>query len=250
MTALVAVEIRRLLARRLARVLAALAVVGSALAGVIVFFADDDGFHLTNLDDVFTGTSVPLVILSLVVGASFVGAEWHHGTIATTLTWESRRVPLLGGKLAAAVLGTGLAAVAVQAVLAGTLLPAAVFRGSTAGADGEWAMEVAGLALRIGALSGLAAGVGLSLATIGRNTAAALGAAFVYLYVVEQLIGNLRPGWRDWLLALNSAQIVAGPSIDAPLEERSIAVAALVVAAYAGAVFLVATALFQRRDVT
>ncbi|MGH2659213.1 MAG: hypothetical protein ACRDHS_05980, partial [Actinomycetota bacterium] len=134
MRALLSVELRRMLARRLVRVLVALALVGIAIAGVTVaatsnpglgpelavaqrqveeqralceeavsanpqdfppdadseefcresirmeFFYRDPRFHLTVLRDVFLGTAIFLVVGGWLLGASFMGAEWHAGT--------------------------------------------------------------------------------------------------------------------------------------------------------------------------
>src|SRR5437764_174009 len=65
------------------------------------------------------------------------------------------------------------------------------------GFAGAWRVADAadGGASRSAVLTGLAAALGASLAMIGRNTAVALGAAFVYLNVVE---GVLR-AWKPWL---------------------------------------------------
>jgi len=62
--------------------------------------------------------------------------------------------------------------------------------------DGSaWWWGLVGGVTRSAVLTGLAAALGASLAMIGRNTAVALGAAFVYLNVVE---GVLR-AWKPWL---------------------------------------------------
>jgi hypothetical protein len=50
--------------------------------------------------------------------------------------------------------------------------------------------------------------MGASIATIGRNTAAALGIAFGYLAIVEPAIRGLRPSWSPWLLGDNSVVVI------------------------------------------
>ena len=251
MTAVLAVELRRLLARRLTRGLAALIVLAFTLAGVVVFLTESDpGFRLIDVRDALTGTSVQLVALAVVVAASFVGAEWHHGRIASTLTWEPRRRRLLGAKLAAVGGVTLVGSLLAQALLVGALIPAAVFRGTTEGADGAWLAGLVGLGLRIALLAALTAVVAFSLAMVLRSTAGALAVGAVYVIVVEPLLAALRPGVEPWQLATNGAQLVVGPGLDAPLGERSLAVAALVVAAYAAVALAAALALFVRRDVT
>jgi hypothetical protein len=46
----------------------------------------DPRFRLTTVRDIFGGTSIPLIILGLALGASFIGAEWNAGTITPLLT--------------------------------------------------------------------------------------------------------------------------------------------------------------------
>jgi ABC-2 type transport system permease protein len=92
----------------------------------------DRTFRLTSLEDIFKGTSVPLIILGLALGASFIGAEWHSGTITTLLTWEPRRIRVMGGKVIAAVTAVFLSAVTLQSILGLALWPVAAMQGSTA----------------------------------------------------------------------------------------------------------------------
>src|SRR6266540_1619543 len=49
------------------------------------------------------------------------------------------------------------------------------------------------------ALTMLAAALGFSIATLGRNTAAALGAGFAYIIVFENVLGGFLERWRRWL---------------------------------------------------
>ena len=55
MTELLAIEVRRILSRRLVRLFAALAVLGIVIAGVAVYFASNERreFELVNLTDIF-----------------------------------------------------------------------------------------------------------------------------------------------------------------------------------------------------
>jgi len=41
-----------------------------------------------------------------------------------------------------------------------------------------------------------------------RNTGAALGVAFVWLAVVENVVRVVRPAWQEWLLTDNAAALV------------------------------------------
>jgi hypothetical protein len=63
--------------------------------------------------------------------------------------------------------------------------------------------------------------MGASIATIGRNTAAALGIAFGYLAIVENAIRGLRPSWMPWLLGDNSVVVITNQPQSFPLLGRS-----------------------------
>lgn len=123
MIALLAVEVRRLLARRLVRLAGLLAALGIAVAGIAVAANADEFFTSGNLPGILAGTTVPLVLAAWVIGASSIGAEWHSGAMATTLTWEPRRFRLISAKLLAVVGLAFVFTVTFQALLTLALLP-------------------------------------------------------------------------------------------------------------------------------
>jgi ABC-2 type transport system permease protein len=126
-----------------------------------------------------------LALLGFAVGASFVGAEWNSGGMMNLLLWRPRRVPTLAGKLAALLTGLTLTSVLYAGAWIGALWTVANVRGSTARmTPGVWRS----LALDNGravALGLCAACIGFAVASLGRHTATALGAAVGYLVVFE-----------------------------------------------------------------
>jgi hypothetical protein len=247
---LLVVELRRLLTRRLLRLVLALAVLGIAIAGLIVFVKADPSYFLTGLHDVLAGTTVPVVLIGWLLGASFIGADWRAGTIVTQLTWEPRRVRLLVTKALAVALVAMAIHVLLQALLAAALLPGIVTSGTTTGADAEWLRGVVGVVLRGAALAGIGSLIGFAVGTVGRNTAVALGAGFVYLAILEGgLLGGIYPGIRRWLLIGNSIVFVGGAS--APdIVGRSVVGAGVLLTAYGVGAVAVAAFFFRTRDVT
>jgi len=211
----------------------------------------DRSFHLIDLSGAYLGTSGLLITLFLLLGASFIGAEWHAGTMTTLLTWEPRRLRVHVAKIAVAAAMAFAGVVVLLALLGAVLLPVAVFRGTTVGADAVWLRGVAGLLLRAAAAAAIAATVGAALATIGRNTAAALGVAFGYLAIVEPLVRGLRPGWRPWLVTNNLGTFVEGTrSLNPEFASRSPIAAGVLIGFYAVGVAVIAAAMFRARDVT
>lgn len=304
MIALVNVEVRRALARRSFRVVAAILLLGIVVGSLITFlvsrdevatqpgfeqvrehafdacmrgefewpfalpsgmsreefcsqatpsqgWTSDKRFHLVHLLDIFEGLTGPLVLIAWGVGASFVGAEWHHGTITTSLTWEPRRDRLLAAKYAAIAIIVFVTVLVFFALLSAALLPSAIWHGTTAGTGSAWARSLAGTALRSGALAVMTASVGFGLASLTRNTGAALGVGFVYLLAVENLIRGLKPAWQRWLLGDNAVAFVSGePQGYAFGYTPSVTRAGVVLGAYCAVLLAVAFGQFRARDVT
>jgi hypothetical protein len=252
--ALLASELRRMWSRHLVRIVAGLAILGMAIAGVIVAIRSspevgaDPRFPLTMLPDVLKGTSIPLIIAGWLLGASFIGADWRAGTITTLLTWEPRRTRVIVAKVLACAVSVFALAMALQAVLGGVLSLDAVFRGTTAGVDASLWRETSGVAVRAAILASVASVVGFAVASIGRNTAAALGAGFVYIAVIENLVRGLRPGWQRWLFTDNAAVFITGGNVSFTFE-RTMLQALVLLAAYAAVLFAVGIMMFRARDV-
>jgi hypothetical protein len=252
--ALLTSELRRMWSRHLVRIVAGLALLGIAIAGVIVAVRSspevgaDPRFPLTMLPDVLKGTSIPLILAGWLLGASFIGADWRVGTITTLLAWEPRRARVIVAKVLVCAVSVFALAMALQAVLGGVLSLDAVFRGTTEGVDASWLRETGGVAVRAATLASVASVIGFAVASIGRNTAAALGAGFAYVAVIENLVRGLRPGWQRWLFSDNAAVFITGGSVGFSFQ-RTMFQALTLLAAYAAALFAVGVMMFRARDV-
>ena len=246
---LFAVEVSRLLARRTTRVLVGLTIIGILLSGFLVLVRGAAP-TLGAIHAALIGTTAPFVLLAWVLGATAIGAEWRAGTVATQLTWEPRRLRLLGGKAAAVAMVTFLLHLALQALVAGVLIPTSLARRSGQELDGRWFGEVGGFVLRGAVLAMIAGLIGFALGSIGRNTAVALGVGFVYVVLLEGgLLAAIFPGIERWFLVLNSIVFVGGEPIS-ELTGRSVVGAGVVLAVYGLGSLAVAAALFRTRDVT
>ena len=232
-----------------------------SMVGPVDWFVSDQRFHLVDLwmppsedgfdeggDGILTVTTFLLVLGALIAGATFVGADWRYGTIGTLLTWEPRRGRVFSAKAVAVAIWSFALGVVLQALVCLSVLPAALWRGTTEGADGQWFGEVVAAILRSSALAAGAALLGYAVASLGRNTAAALGAAFGYVAVGESLLRMLRPGWQQWLLGDNTTTVIVGTPLDGTVG-RSVGGAALVLTCYLAGALLVAAVVFARRDV-
>jgi ABC-type transport system involved in multi-copper enzyme maturation permease subunit len=247
MSRLLASEFRRFRSRRLVKALVALELLAIVATGVIVVLTQE--YDLVGLPDVLMGTSLVLVSVGWIMGASSIGADWHAGHVTTILTWEPRRGRVMLAKIAASLASVFVVSLVIQALLGAALAAAAAGAGSTAGADAAWLAETAGVALRVALLSAIFAGFGFGLASAGRNTAVALGVGFGYLVIVENLVRGLRPQWTPWLLTENAGLFIVDSPIDFPLLARSTVGAGLYLAAVGAVLLLVASGLFRTRDV-
>lgn len=154
------------------------------------------------MNNLFAGL---LAMAAFVVGASFIGAEWRSGGMTNLLLWRPRRRQVLTVKLAALLAVLFGSTVLLAALWTGAFWLVAVFRGVTnTMTSGAW-QSIALAELR-GLVMVLAAGTaGFALASLGRHTAAAMGAAigsFVIgvagVFVVFAGMLELRY-WEAWL---------------------------------------------------
>jgi ABC-2 type transport system permease protein len=177
-----------------------------------------------------------------VLGASFVGADWHTGFMVTTLTWESRRVRLALAKAFVIVVTAAVVAVAFM-LLTGLAI------GAEAGPLSEWIGPAFPVIARGAWLAVLASMVGFGVAIAARSTAASLGAGFAYLFAVEGALSALIPDIQPWLLVRNAVAFLLSEETFI-LPGRSPTEAAIILTSYGFAALAGGIALFASRDVT
>jgi hypothetical protein len=206
-------------------------------------------FRLTGLLDILVGaglkgTSLPLVVLGALLGASVVGAEWSSGSIFTLLTWEPRRIRVALAKVSTCAAAVFAGALLLQTTLGVSLVPAALLRGSTAGVDAAWLGDVVGVAVRVSGVAALGAAIGGAAALIGRSTAAVLGAGLIYALVEVVVRSFENPAWQRWLLGDVAGVLILGKGSSG----RSVLDAAMLLAAFTTALLLLAIGTFRTRD--
>ncbi|MDQ3951408.1 MAG: ABC transporter permease subunit, partial [Actinomycetota bacterium] len=227
MTRLLATELKRLASRRLFRWILVLTVVGLVLIAALVFVNAGDTFNRSDMESGLLGLAFPLIMLGWLVGASSIGAEWTHRTVTALLTWEPRRTRVLVAKAVAACVYTLGLVVVVEAVYTVMMLPAAAGGGPGGGEPFAWSDYVASGA-RIAVVAIVAATLGFAIATVGRNTGAALGGGMAYLLIAETLIRAWKPSWESWLLGSNMGRFVEGGEGVGALTTRTTSSAAVV----------------------
>jgi ABC-type transport system involved in multi-copper enzyme maturation permease subunit len=211
---------------------------------------DDAAFRLVRFRDIAENLSGLFIALLMILSASLIGAEWHAGTITTQLTWEPRRNRVLAAKAISVALFAFVFFVLAEVLLFGILAPSAVFRGTTGGVDLGWLQGAAGVVLRGAVAAAFTSAIAFSLASVARNTAAAVAGVFVYIAVLEPLIRAARPRWQPWYLYDNLSTFISGHTPGFTPFGRTVTGAGVLLTVYTMGFVLLAMAIFRRRDVT
>ena len=159
--------------------------------------ADGSGTSPTQVLDI--GTFLGLIAM-VVVGASFITAEYRRGLIRTTLTAAPHRTRVLAAKalvIAAVTFAAGLAATGVTLLLdvarAGSAIPPLT------------ALTEVRMIVGTAALLAVASVLALALGVLARRGVAAVSAAIVVIvlpFLLAYIPGSLSTGAQDWLLRI------------------------------------------------
>lgn len=161
------------------------------------------------------GLAVAAALVAFVVGASYVGADWGAGTMQSLLFWEPRRQRVVVVKALALVAVLLAFTAVVQVVGWATTMLVASTRGTTAGVT-SGLQQASFLTMLRGMVVVTFTGLlGYAVSGLARVTGAALGAAFVYFAILENLVRNLRPGWMRYLVSENVVAVMT-KGIDVP----------------------------------
>jgi hypothetical protein len=252
-------ELLRLRSRRLYHILGAIAVALLILIGVLVFrHYGMPGQSLEYRVAVRNGIRIAadlLFSLSVVVGASAVGAEWTSGGMSTLLVWEPRRDRVFETKLASVVIGVFAAALATIVLMGVMLVPTAAAHGTFAGMTGLWWRTTLGMWLRASTVAAVGGAIGVGLAYLMRNAAGPVATWLIFQFVAAQALTLWKPGWFRWMPEGNLQQFVGSfgrAEINGTqlLPTTSVLRGGLVLGAYAAGLLAIGFASFRARDVT
>jgi ABC-type transport system involved in multi-copper enzyme maturation permease subunit len=193
--------------------------------------------------------SVLCFLMVIVIGATAVGAEYRAGTVTTVLTWEPRRIRLLTARLAAVALVAIGFYLVINVVFVATWAIGAAANGITTGADAEFWQVLALVIARGAVLAAVLAVLSGAIATLGRNTGAALGIWFGYLIAVEAILGNQVRETAPWTLTVSSAAFFGWRTYTLSGHRVGPVAGTLHVLLYVVVIGGAALAVFARRDV-
>jgi ABC-2 type transport system permease protein len=149
-----------------------------------------------------------LGLFGFLVTASFIGSELTSGGMTNLLLWRPQRMTVLGAKLGVALLSVAAIGVVYTTIYIGTFYGIAQTTGYTGVITPRFQQELAGLILRSIGIGLFASALAFAIATLGRHTAAALGAFLGYVIVweggarlVAELVTNGRGNIDPWFLS-------------------------------------------------
>lgn len=180
-------------------------------------FLSTQPFPPSGVEDFAMAVGVATAMLAFLLAATFIGAEWSSKNLIAWLFWEPRRLRVMAAKLLAVLSSVLVLAMLAQLVWFGTAKVLLHYRGlpvSSLGPQAEhfWS-HVVNAQLRAALLVLITALIGFSLASLMRNSAAALGVAFVYFAVVENVIRALNPDLQPYLFTTNIAAWIVSSGI-------------------------------------
>jgi ABC-type transport system involved in multi-copper enzyme maturation permease subunit len=225
-------------------------------------------FSLSALPDALLGISFILLVVAMLVGASSMGAEMSAGSVATLLAWEPRRIRVLLCRVAAVAVAVVVMTLVLCLALSLMFFVVSTLRGSTS-TNTSWLHNVLVQVGRDTLMAVAISAIGVAVATVGRNTAAALGVLVGYLAIVENLLRGIRPSTTPWLLGSSVGTYISGKPMQVYLRSGSmitapdgstyyqntvltvtVAHALVVVIAYTVILTVIAAVMFKRRDIT
>jgi hypothetical protein len=254
---LLSADVQRVRWRALPRGLFLAGLAAALAAGVIEFVhsAKHPFDPVTGFRGAITDAAAPLALAGFLLGASLLGADYTSRALTTLLTWEPRRSRVLAARgVASAVVTAGLSIAALIAVVV-ALVPAALAHGTGASLTTSSFVSAGAAALRCTLLASAASVVGVSLAALGRSTAAAVVVLIIYLVAVEQVVNRAAPSVWRWLIIADSLSWVStnghigGGQGGGSFRGHAVTTAGLLLLGAAIVVHTLATVILGRRDI-
>ena len=183
-------------------------------------YVQSDLMQRDALPEILQGLSLVVVLLGVLVAASLGGADWSTGSIATLLTWESRRPRVVAVRALVVGIVSFALTIFAQVVFAIAWIVGTELAGVTETASGSGG-HVAGLILKISVVATLFGLVAFGVANIGRSTTAAIAVLLGYLVVIEGFLAGIWLGALPWLLVRAANVVISGVPLVDPFASAS-----------------------------
>jgi len=160
------------------------------------------------LSGVVPAVSIIFLVIAIILGASFMGAEYRSGTVENLLLWEPRRTRVLLTKYLAGFLSSAIATGAALGFLTGLLLLLARVHGTYEGVDNRFWIDLVSVLFRASIAGGLIFVMAMGIATIFKHTTAAVGAILGWFMISNIIVETLLRSLRQHELVINAAAFV------------------------------------------
>ena len=162
------------------------------------------------LDGLLPSLTTLLGLVALIIGTTFVGAEWVSGSMSNLLLFEPRRGRVwLAKVVVVAVVGTAFATLVLGLAIAGSLAAAISWSDASWGSTRSWYAAYSILRGIIVVVAIAVVGVAITLAL--RSTIATVGLAFGYAMVGEAMLRAInREAVEPWLLSSHMVAFLNG----------------------------------------
>ncbi len=214
----------------------------------------DDRYNLhQSLADSIRGSGVAFMLLSVVFGSTFIGADFVSGSLGGQLTFEPRRVRVFAAKAAALAVSAALVTLFLLTVVVLSLALVASTRGVVGHLDSTWytrrAADVGRVVATCAAISTFAFGI----TTIARRTVAGVITFLALGFIVEPALSGavhfLQGKTPIHAYIATTINLFGGQGDSGPPGFHSLGPSALVAAAWTVAVLVVAAVTFARREI-
>lgn len=211
------------------------------------------------LEGIVPGVAIFFLVMAVALGGSFVGAEYRSGTVENLLLWEPRRVKVIATKYLAGFVSSAVVMAIVLFWLTLLLLALAQFRGTFDGIEGRFWVDWVGVVFRASLVSGLFFVLAMAIATLAKNTTAAVVALLGWFVVSNIIIEVFARPFRQYELFTNAGSFiglgdvgryVGGDQNRVLVYSHGYLVAGVAVLIWAAIPAAIALMVFRRRDIS
>jgi hypothetical protein len=210
----------------------------------------DDRIHYDrHLADAIGGSGVALMLLSVLFGATFIGADYVSGSLGGQLTFEPRRVRVYVTKALAVFAATTVVTAVLLVVISGGLAVVAATRGVVGDLDASWWAHRAADVARVAALCGGAGALAFGVTTVTRRTVAAVVGFLALGFILEPALTASLDMFDGRTPVLALVAVAVNDFTNTENIPTSLGRAVLVSAVWAAVLLGIGGALFARREI-
>ncbi|MDQ1521422.1 MAG: hypothetical protein QOI55_2495 [Actinomycetota bacterium] len=213
-------------------------------------FVQDNRFHLHDqLGDAIGGTGVAMLLLGVLFGTTFIGADYAGGALPGQLTFEPRRTYMYATKAVVVAVATAVLTIFLLLVLSAALAGVAQWRGVVGHLDASWYVHRLADIGRVAAVCGGTAAIGFAVTTLARRSVAAVVGFLALGFIVEPALTAALNLFDGKTPMFNLVAVAINDFRDAPEGITSLAKSTAVAGIWTAGLLLLGGTVFARREV-